>query len=66
MKDDLGYDRPSSEAYLLFPVCEIEKGGDLSGLTCDISKLPSYDGAKAAEKPFTVTVRDLLCATVEG
>ena len=49
-----------------FPVCEIEKGGDLSGLTCDISKLPGYDGAKSSEKPFTVTVQDLLCAAIEA
>ena len=62
----MGYRNPSSAAYLLFPVCEIEKVGDLSGLTCDISKLPGYDGAKAAEKPFTVTVQDLLCAAVEA
>ena len=60
----LGYPNPSGEAYLLFGLVAIQPGEPLHGLTCDVSKLPQYAGARAAARPFTVTFQDILLHAV--
>lgn len=60
----LGYPNPGGEAYLLFGLVPIQPGEPLYGLTCDVSKLPQYAGARAAARPFTVTFQDVLLNAV--
>lgn len=60
----LGYDNPTSEAYLLFKLEPIQDGEPLHGITCDISKLPQYAGGSQSAKPFTITFQDLLVHSV--
>ena len=60
----LGYDNPSSDAYLLFKLEPIQDGEPLHGITCDISKLPQYVGGSQSAKPFTITFQDLLVHSV--
>ena len=60
----LGYPNPSGEAYLLFGLLAIRPGEPLHGLTCDVSRLPQYAGARASARPFTVTFQDILLHAV--
>lgn len=61
----LGYPNPpSSDAYLLFKLIPIRKDEPLYGITCDISKLPQYSGARTATHPITITFQDILLHAV--
>ncbi|MGN0854031.1 MAG: DUF2357 domain-containing protein [Kiritimatiellia bacterium] len=62
----LGYGDPSGDAYLLFKLIPIGAGEPLHGLTCDISKLPQYAGARSSTRPFTVMFQDILLHGVCG